>query len=321
MIEPLLQIRDLCVDYISDAGVARAVNRVTFDILPGETVGLAGESGCGKSTLAFAIANLHAAPALISEGAIYFQRRDVLRMSAEELQKFRWAETSMVFQSAMNALNPVMTIGDQLMDVIFAHKRMSSDEAHSVAEASLSAVGIHQSRMDSYPHQLSGGMRQRVVIAIALILRPKLIVMDEPTTALDVIVEREIMDQLYDLKVEFGFAILFISHDLALMGEIADRIGVMYAGKLVEIGSASEILRDPTHPYTQGLLSSFPTLDGQITRLEGIPGQPPNLLSPPSGCYFHDRCRLKTSNCQHYQPQLIEVDRRSGHWVACSEVL
>ena len=224
--QPLLQVRDLSVDYVTDNGNARAVNQVTLDIRPGETVGLAGESGCGKSTLAFAIANLHAAPALISEGEILFEDRDVLKMSEREMRDFRWAEASMVFQSAMNALNPVITIGDQIIDVILAHKSVTREEAWKRGEELLETVGIHPSRMTSYAHQLSGGMRQRVVIAIALALRPKLIIMDEPTTALDVVVEREIMDELYSLKEEYGFAILFISHDLSLMGEIADRIGV-----------------------------------------------------------------------------------------------
>ena len=224
--EPLLSISDLCVDYITDDGNARAVNEVNLDIYPGETVGLAGESGCGKSTLAFAIANLHSAPALITGGKIKFQGQDVLTMSPEELRQFRWSKASMVFQSAMNSLNPVITIGDQLVDVVLAHETISIAEAEKRAIAMLDMVGIHASRMKSYPHQLSGGMRQRVVIAIALILRPKLIIMDEPTTALDVVVERDIMDQLYDLKEELGFAILFISHDLGLMGQILSLIHI-----------------------------------------------------------------------------------------------
>ena len=229
----LLDVRGLSVDYVTDNGNARAVNNVSLQIRPGETLGLAGESGCGKSTLAFAISNLHAAPALVSEGQILFEGRDVLAMSDKELRDFRWNKASMVFQSAMNALNPVITIGEQIIDVILAHKDVPRSEAWARGEELLETVGIHPSRMKSYAHQLSGGMRQRVVIAIALALRPKLIIMDEPTTALDVVVEREIMDELYALKEEYGFAILFISHDLSLMGEIADRIGIMYAGRLV----------------------------------------------------------------------------------------
>ena len=304
-VTPLLQVRNVSVDYVTDYGNARAVNNVSLDIMPGETLGLAGESGCGKSTLAFAISNLHGAPALISEGEILFDNRDVLKMSAEELRKFRWNEASMVFQSAMNALNPVITIGAQITDVILAHKKVSAEEAWERGEELLETVGIHSSRMTSYPHQLSGGMRQRVVIAIALALRPRLIVMDEPTTALDVVVEREIMDELYALKKEFGFSILFISHDLSLMGEIADRIGIMYAGRLVELGTSAEILSTPVHPYTKGLVASFPTIHGPKVRLEGIPGNPPSLLDLPAGCAFAERCGQRTEICGKSVPDLV----------------
>ena len=317
MSTPLLKIKNLCVDYVTDSGNARAVNNVDLEIYPGETVGLAGESGCGKSTLAFAIANLHSAPALITGGEILFEGQDVLKMSEEELRSFRWAKASMVFQSAMNALNPVIAIGEQLTDVVMAHEDVTPGEARERAIKNLELVGIHASRMESYPHQLSGGMRQRVVIAIALILRPKLIIMDEPTTALDVVVEREIMDQLYDLKEEFGFAILFISHDLGLMGEITDRIGVMYAGKMVELGSSSELMAAPKHPYTRGLLKSFPTIFGPKTRLEGIPGNPLNLLEVPDGCYFQARCSDCHDKCMSQMPTLKRVASENARHVAC----
>lgn len=315
--KPLLQVKSVCVDYVTDNGNARAVNKVSLDIYPGETVGLAGESGCGKSTLAFAISNLHNAPALITEGEILFEDRDVLKMNEEQLRSFRWNEAAMVFQSAMNALNPVITIGDQLIDVILAHKDVTKEEAYARGEELLEIVGIHKSRMKSYSHQLSGGMRQRVVIAIALVLRPKLIIMDEPTTALDVVVEREIMDELYALKEEYGFAILFISHDLGLMGEIADRIGVMYAGKLVELGEADKVLHHAQHPYTKGLVASFPTIHGPKVRLEGIPGNPLNLLETPEGCYFQDRCFACEGQCRDHQPELIEINSSPQRLVAC----
>lgn len=317
MRSPILKIRNLCVDYVTDSGNARAVNNVDLEIHPGETVGLAGESGCGKSTLAFAIANLHCAPALVTGGEILFEGKDVLKMSEEELRNFRWAKASMVFQSAMNALNPVITIGEQLIDVVLAHEDVTRVEARARAIKNLELVDIHASRMESYPHQLSGGMRQRVVIAIALILRPKLIIMDEPTTALDVVVEREIMDQLYDLKKEFGFAILFISHDLGLMGEITDRIGVMYAGKMIELGVSSELMASPKHPYTRGLLKSFPTIFGPKTRLEGIPGNPLNLLEVPNGCYFQSRCRECVDQCISQIPALKRLSGDTTRMVAC----
>jgi len=314
---PLLKIRNLCVDYVTDWGNARAVNNVDLEIYPGETVGLAGESGCGKSTLAFAIANLHCAPALITGGEILFEGMDVLKMSDDELRSFRWAKASMVFQSAMNALNPVITIGEQMIDVVLAHEDVTRAEAKARAIKSLELVDIHASRMESYPHQLSGGMRQRVVIAIALILRPKLIIMDEPTTALDVVVEREIMNQLYDLKKEFGFAILFISHDLALMGEITDRIGVMYGGKMIELGASTDLITSPKHPYTRGLLKSFPTIFGPKTRLEGIPGNPLNLLEVPNGCYFQSRCTECVDQCISQIPALKRLSGDAPRMVAC----
>ncbi|MFA0086665.1 ABC transporter ATP-binding protein [Vibrio sp. 10N.261.51.F12] len=311
----LLEINNLCVDYVSPNGIARAVNNVSLTIKPGETVGIAGESGCGKSTLAFAIARLHKAPALISEGEVLYQGQDVLKMSDRQLRKFRWNDVSVVFQSAMNSLNPVITIGEQLTDVILAHKNVSYKQAHARGAELLEVVGIHADRMSSFPHQLSGGMRQRVVIAIALALEPKLIIMDEPTTALDVVVEREILNELYDLKTKFGFSILFISHDLSLMGEIADRIGVMYAGNLIELGDAADVFGDPKHPYTQGLIASFPTIHGPKERLYGIPGNPVNLLDTPEGCNFQDRCDGCVEVCKREEPKLMTnaADRQ----VAC----
>ncbi len=315
MKDSLLEINNLCVDYISPNGVARAVNNVSLSIAPGETLGIAGESGCGKSTLAFAISRLHKAPALISEGEILYKGRDVLKMSNKELRDYRWNDVSIVFQSAMNSLNPVITIGEQLVDVIIAHKKISYKEAHQKSVELLSIVGIHGDRMASFPHQLSGGMRQRVVIAIALALEPKLIIMDEPTTALDVVVEREILNELYDLKTKFGFSILFISHDLSLMGEIADRIGVMYAGNLIEIGDAETVFGNPSHPYTQGLIASFPTIHGPKERLYGIPGNPVDLLRIPDGCNFQERCSQCFAKCKKHEPELIKLNDR--HQAAC----
>ncbi|EDL69977.1 ABC transporter ATP-binding protein [Vibrio campbellii] len=311
----LLEINNLCVDYVSPNGVARAVNNVSISIAPGETLGIAGESGCGKSTLAFAISRLHKAPALISEGEILYKGQDVLKMNDKQLRNFRWNDVSVVFQSAMNSLNPVITIGEQLTDVILAHRKVTYQEAYDRAVELLGVVGIHGDRMASFPHQLSGGMRQRVVIAVALALEPKLIIMDEPTTALDVVVEREILNELYDLKSKFGFSILFISHDLSLMGEIADRIGVMYAGNLIELGDAKNVFGDPQHPYTKGLISSFPTIHGPKERLYGIPGNPVNLLKIPQGCNFQARCNACFAECQKSDPTLVPVT--NGNLVSC----
>ncbi|HDY7695859.1 TPA: ABC transporter ATP-binding protein [Vibrio vulnificus] len=311
----LLEINNLCVDYVSPNGVARAVNNVSLTIAPGETLGLAGESGCGKSTLAFAISRLHKAPALISEGEILYKGQDVLKMNDRQLRDFRWNDVSVVFQSAMNSLNPVITIGEQLTDVILAHRKIPYKQAHERAVELLKVVGIHGDRMSSFPHQLSGGMRQRVVIAVALALEPKLIIMDEPTTALDVVVEREILNELYELKSKFGFSILFISHDLSLMGEIADRIGVMYAGNLIELGEAKQVFGNPQHPYTKGLISSFPTIHGPKERLYGIPGNPVNLLNIPTGCNFQERCGVCALVCKQQDPRLMHAD--NGSLVSC----
>jgi len=315
MKDALLEIKNLSVDYVSPNGISRAVNNVSLTIAPGETLGIAGESGCGKSTLAFAITRLHKAPGLIPEGEILYNGRDVLKMSDKELRNFRWNDVSIVFQSAMNSLNPVITIGEQLTDVIQAHKLVTYKDAVKKSIELLEIVGIHGDRMKSFPHQLSGGMRQRVVIAIALALEPKLIIMDEPTTALDVVVEREILNELYDLKEKFGFSILFISHDLSLMGEIADRIGVMYAGNLIEIGDAKTVFSKPSHPYTKGLIASFPTIHGPKKRLYGIPGDPVNLLRLPTGCNFQDRCSECIEVCKNKDPILTQLS--DGYKAAC----
>jgi len=307
--EILLAIRGLSVEYLVGDTRLRAVDQVSFTVNKGETVGLAGESGCGKSTLAFALAKLHKPPALIAEGEVLYKGRDVLSFDDEELRRFRWKETSVVFQSAMNCLNPVISINAQICDVLSAHHpEMNRGELQDRARELLQIVGIHPDRLNQYPHQFSGGMRQRAVLAISLALKPQLIIMDEPTTALDVVVEREIMDQLSELKQQFGFSILLISHDLSLMGEITDRIAVMYAGKLVEIAPSEEVLFNPKHPYTKGLVNSFPHLLGEKKELTGIAGNPLNLYSPPAGCYFEERCPERIWLCKSTDPALITLN-------------
>jgi peptide/nickel transport system ATP-binding protein len=312
---PLISIDDLRVEYLSPRGPVKAVDGVSLQIHPGEVVGLAGESGSGKSTIAQAILRILQPPAIITGGRVEFGGRDILAMSDAELQEFRWRDVSMVFQSAMNALNPVMTIGDQISDAIRAHTPMSKGEARRRAAEMLKIVGIEEARIDSYPHELSGGMRQRAVIAIALVLNPPLMIMDEPTTALDVVVQKEIMYQISELKRRLGFSILFITHDLSLLVEISDRIAIMYAGQIVEMAPARELFENPLHPYTQGLMASFPSLTGARRRLEGIPGSPPDLVSPPSGCRFHPRCPKRFEPCDHVVTPLTEVT--PGHHVAC----
>lgn len=306
--EALIQIQDLNVEYRTVRGAVRAVENVSFDLYANEVFGLAGESGCGKTTVANAITRLLKPPAYITGGRILFREIDILRMSPEVLRAFRWDQLSIVFQSAMNALNPVLTIGNQIIDAMQAHQSISYEQARGHAKQLLRTVGIDIKRVDSYPHQLSGGMRQRAVIAIALALNPELIIMDEPTTALDVVVQKQILQEIKDLRDQFGFSILFITHDLSLLVEISDRIGIMYAGKLVESGPSLDIFADPKHPYTDRLMNSFPTVYGPRRELLGIPGAPPDLIDPPAGCRFHPRCELAIDGeCDRIIPPLIRI--------------
>ena len=296
----LLELQQLVVDYGYGERRARAVDGVDLAIREGEVLGLAGESGCGKTTIANAVMQILRAPAHITGGSILFQGEEILGKSAEELRRYRWRNVSMVLQSAMSALNPVMRIGDQFVDAMRAHEKIHKRQALTRAGELLELVGIDGRRVSAYPHQLSGGMRQRVVIAMALALKPELIILDEPTTALDVVVQREILQQVEALKRDFGFAVLFITHDLSLLLEFADRIAIMYAGEIVESAPAERFAANPLHPYTQGLLKSFPPLRGPLTRLTGIPGSPPDLLDPPAGCRFNPRC----PHCRPEEPAL-----------------
>jgi len=318
----VLELRKLAVEYRLSDRVARAVDGVDLEIAAGEIVGLAGESGCGKSTIANAVMQILRPPAYIAGGSIVFQGEELNGKTDEELRRYRWRNVSMVFQSAMNSLNPVMRVGDQFVDMMQAHERVSKRHALANAGKLLELVGIDPRRVRSYPHQLSGGMRQRVIIAMALALKPELVILDEPTTALDVVVQREILQQLRQLKQELGFSVLFITHDLSLLLSLADRVAIMYAGELVETAAAAELAASPLHPYTQGLLRSFPPLHGPLTRLTGIPGTPPDLANPPAGCRFHPRCPdCVRDELQLYvrqtteRPVLREIE--PGHRVAC----
>jgi peptide/nickel transport system ATP-binding protein len=313
----LLEVGHLYVEYLTRRGPAQAVNDVSFDIAEGQVFGLAGESGCGKSTIAHAILRILRPPAVISGGQILFDGEDILKMSDSQLEDFRWAKVSMVFQSAMNSLNPVINIGKQIEDVLIRHDKAKPREVRERAAELLDIVGIESARLKSFPHQMSGGMRQRVVIAIALALKPDLMIMDEPTTALDVVVQKDILQQIQALKETMGFSILFITHDVSLMAEFSDHMAIMYAGEIVERAPAKEIFTNPIHPYTQGLLSSFPSLTGEKRKLTGIHGSPPDMVDPPKGCKFHPRCTVCTHREMEEQPRLTEV--LPGHWVAVHE--
>lgn len=311
----MLSIRDLCVDYVTDRGLVRAVDHVSLDLKPAEIVGVAGESGSGKTTLAQALLRILPPPAVISGGEVRFEGRDVLALSEPELRELRWKRISMVFQSAMDALNPVMRIGEQIMDALVAHDGSNAGAARARAVDLLEMVGIPAHRVDAYAHQLSGGMRQRVGIAMALALDPALVILDEPTTALDVIVEREILQHIRTLQQRLGFSVLFITHDLTRMLQFADRVAVFYAARLVEVGPASELRRAPRHPYTQGLLRAFPSLRGAEGERRSIPGAPPSLLTPPVACRFHPRCERVVEQCRERTPELLQLG--PDHAAAC----
>ena len=315
MAEPLLSVRDLCVDYVTDRGPVRAVDRVSLDLERGEILGVAGESGSGKSTLAQALLRILPPPAVITGGEARFEGRDLLALDEGELRELRWKRISMVFQSALDALNPVISVGEQICDTLHAHRDVSARAARARAGELLELVGIAPGLIDAYAHQLSGGMRQRLGIAIALALEPSLVILDEPTTALDVIVEREILEHIRELQRQLGFAVLFITHDLSRMLQFSDRVAVFYAARLVEVAPAAELRRAPRHPYTQGLLRAFPSVHGGAVELTSIPGAPPSLENPPAGCRFHPRCGRAVDLCRERSPELRRLG--PGHSAAC----
>jgi oligopeptide/dipeptide ABC transporter ATP-binding protein len=309
---PLLDIRGLSIAYRSPEGDVNAVRGVDLQLHSGRIVGLAGESGCGKSTLAYGSVRLLRPPAVITGGSVVYRGRrvgpdgvDVLAASRAELRALRWREIAIVFQSAMNALNPVLAVGDQLLDAIAAHMSCSPDEARARAEKMIELVGIPKTRLRSYPHELSGGMRQRVMIAMALAVEPEVVIMDEPTTGLDVVVQREILREVFELKEALGFSVLFITHDLSLLLEIADQVLIMYAGRVVEAASTELLRARPAHPYTRGLLNSFPRLRGPRQKLTGIPGSPPDLRGALPGCPFIPRCRFASDACAEVDMKLL----------------
>ncbi|GAA0810165.1 ABC transporter ATP-binding protein [Spirilliplanes yamanashiensis] len=323
--QPVLEIRNLDVDYGLGDQAVHAVREVNLTLHRGEVLGLAGESGSGKSTLAYGLTRLLPPPGVISGGEVIYhppggEPYDVLGLSDRELRAFRWAETAIVFQGAMNSLNPVHKISTQLTDVIKAHQPNLSAAARTArAREMLRLVGISPDRMESYPHQLSGGMRQRVMIGMALALEPQVVIMDEPTTALDVVMQRQILGQLIELRERLGFSVIFITHDLSLLVEFSDRIAIMYGGRIVEEAPAETLYRDPMHPYSQGLLGSFPALRGPRRELAGIPGSPPDLRAMPTGCSFHPRCPKAFEPCPARLPILGQPDAPTGggRTVAC----
>lgn len=314
----VLQICDLAVDYGTGAGALHAVADVSLDLCRGEMLGIAGESGSGKSTLAYAVTRLLRPPGQIVRGQVRYRPHsgpavDVLALSDDELRRFRWAELAIVFQSAMNALNPVLSVQAQLDDVLRAHRpQLTRAQLRARIVELLRLVGLPADRARAYPHELSGGMRQRVVIAMALALDPEIVIMDEPTTALDVVIQRQILSEIRALRERLGFSVVFITHDLSLLIEIADTIAVMYAGRLVEKAPARALFRAPRHPYTYGLTKSFPSLHGEKRVMVGIVGSPPDLRHVPSGCPFHPRCAWAVDECASTEPPILELQDVSG---------
>ena len=310
----ILEVRGLSVAYASEHGPVVAVDDVSFDLRRGEFLGIVGESGCGKSTLLFAVAQLLSPPGEIVGGEVVFHGRDMVRLHGGQLRHMRWRDYSVVMQSAMNALNPVLTVAAQMRDACEAHSTMTKRQIESRSKEVLRLVSIDPVHLHSYPHQLSGGMRQRAMIAMALLFTPELIIMDEPTSALDVVGQRSLMVQIKELQEQLGFAVVFVTHDMSLVRHFSDRLLVMYAAQVAELGRTGQLFRKPLHPYTHGLLEAFPSIHGPREHLLGIPGAPPDLLHPPAGCRFAPRCPHAFARCSSERPRLLEVD---GELVRC----
>ena len=312
---PLLEINGLKTYFYTLRGVVKAVDNVSLKLEKGETLGIVGESGCGKSTLAWSIIGLVPPPGRIVDGSIVIDGVDITKISESEIrEKIRWKKVSMIFQGAMNALNPVYKIREQVAEPMIL-AGYSEEEAYKRVDELLEAVGLTPAVGDRYPHELSGGMKQRVVIAMALTLEPDLVIADEPTTALDVVVQAQILNLLKELQRKKKRSIIIISHDLGAVTELAEKIAVMYAGKIVEFGTAEQVFNNPLHPYTQALIRAIPRLTGPVTKLEYIPGAPPDLRFPPPGCRFAPRCSKVMDICHKEEPPMKELEK--GHFVAC----
>jgi len=313
---PLLEVRNLKMYYETLHGWVRAVDNINLYLEKGEALGLAGESGCGKTSAMLTILRLLPFNAKVFGGEILFEGEDILKMPEDRFRKeFRWKKISTIFQGAMNALHPTMKIGYQIAEAILAHENVSKKEAYERAGKLLDLVGIGKERLDRYPHELSGGMKQRTMIAMSLACNPKLIIADEPTTALDVIVATQIMKVMTELQKTLNLSLILVTHDLSMISEICDKVAIMYAGKIAEYGDVITVYKSPLHPYTEKLIKAFPSITGKKRELPSIPGFPPDLLSPPPGCRFHTRCPYAQDICRREEPKLIEVEK--GHMVAC----
>jgi len=315
--EKLIEVKELKTHFYMDEGIAKAVDGVSFDIYLNETLGIVGESGCGKSVTALSILGLVPPPGKIVAGEIIFNAKNLLDCNQREMEKIRGNDISMIFQEPMTSLNPVFTIGDQISETILFHKNISKKKARDLSIDMLNKVGISmpEQRLNEYPHLLSGGIRQRVMIAMALICNPRLLIADEPTTALDVTIQAQILDLLNSLKKQFNMSVMMITHDLGVLAEVADWVAVMYAGKIVEYSNVKNIFQNPQHPYTLGLMKCLPSLNEEVKRLAVIPGVVPSSLKFPKGCKFSPRCPLADQKCVTEEPDIQEV--KEGHMVRC----
>jgi peptide/nickel transport system ATP-binding protein len=312
----LLDIKDLTIQYVTEDEVVSAVNKLEIELEEGETIGLVGETGAGKTTTALGIMGLVPnPPGKILSGKINFEGQDLLSLSEEEMRKIRGNKISMIFQDPMTSLNPVMTVGEQIAEVIELHEKLGNEKSFEKAKEMLELVGIPGARANDFPHQFSGGMKQRVVIAIALACNPKLLIADEPTTALDVTIQAQVLDLMNDLKEKFKTAMILITHDLGVVAQVCDKVAIMYAGEIVEAGTLLDVFENPKHPYTHGLFGSIPSLDEECDRLKPIQGLMPDPTNLPSGCKFHPRCPYATELCSKEQPGVTEVEK--GHKVRC----
>lgn len=311
----LLEAKDVRIYFQTRAGIVKAVDGVSFTLEKGEILGIAGESGCGKTTLALSIIRLLPKNAIIAGGQMIYDGKNLLEIDYDEIRKIRWGKISMVFQGAMNALNPVFRVGDQIVEAILLHEDISKEEAEDRAKELLKKVGISPERFYDYPHEFSGGMKQRAVIAMALACNPDIIIADEPTTALDVTIQAQILDLLKTLQRTMKLSVILITHDLGVIAELSDKIMIMYAGKPAENASTRELINNPLHPYTRALLTAIPSIESRGKKLANIRGIPPNLIVPPPGCRFHPRCDYARPICSQKEPEYKEV--KPGHWVAC----
>ena len=312
----LLKVENLKMYYHTSSGEVKAINDISFNIKTSETLGRVGESGCGKTSLGTSLLGMPSIPGRYESGKIIIDGENIIDLKEEYIRKnIRWVKISMVFQGAMNSLTPVYTIGKQMLETLNRHIEMDKTEALKLIEEYLGYVGLHSNIANRYPHELSGGMKQRAVIAAALFLKPKLVILDEPTTALDVIVQAQIINLLKKLKKEFDLSFIFITHDLSLEAEIADRVCVMYGGKIMELADNKDIYQKPLHPYTKRLLAATPRLNKSVRKLDFIEGVPPDLLNPPTGCLFYERCKERIEKCKDEEPEIKEISK--GHYCAC----